>query len=677
MVQNSLRAAGTILASTPEAHLRSSLRDIVALTSLSAVWAGRTPEEIATSLVNILRTNLDVTLAAAKVVSGDQSSVATAGTTDALDAGAIYRRLDGQTGNIEVPGFQVATAPLGYGAEYGRVVIWSRDSTFPSELHRLFLNVAVNQAAMALQAYSVLCRERATRQRMERLFELGKVINAELDRKKLLQAITDAATELSGAQFGSFFYNVIDSRGESYTLYTLSGVPRELFSGLPMPRNTAIFGPTFRGEGAVRLGNVKRDSRYGKNPPYNGMPPGHLPVVSYLAVPVLSRSGEVIGGLFFGHAEENVFTEEHERAVVSLAGHAAIALDNQQLFDAAEHSRRELQANNERISNILESIKDGFFAIDRNWQYTFVNERGAQIANRPRAELIGCSFWDVFAPAGKMAEELRRAMVSRETAHVEEYHPGRGVWLEMNAYPTPDGLAILLADVTEQKHFDEQLRQTQKLESLGLLAGGIAHDFNNLLTGILGNASLICDELDRRSTCHPLAEAIVEAGERAAHLTSQLLAYAGKGRFLIEPVNLSQLIESITRLLHSSIPKTVRLELDLDAQLPEVVADTAQMQQLIMNLVMNGAEAVPADRPGRLIVTTRTEIFDDHASRRRCLHGEVGPGAYVCVQVRDDGVGMDDNTLARIFDPFFTTNLRAVAWGSPPFLVSYSATAAR
>ena len=157
------------------------------------------------------------------------------------------------------------------------------------------------------------------------------------------------------------------------------------------------------------------------------------------------------------------------------------------------------------------------------------------------------------------------------------------------------------------------------------------------------------------STFRPLAEAIVEASERAAHLTSQLLAYAGKGRFLIEPVNLSQLIESITRLLHSSIPKTVRLELDLDAELPDVVADTAQMQQLIMNLVMNGAEAIPGDRPGRLMVSTRTEIVDGSANRGRCLHGEVGPGAYVRLEVRDDGVGIDDETLARIFDPFFTT----------------------
>ncbi len=646
---------GATLEGMPDAHLRRSVRDIVALTSLSAVWTGREPDEIAASLVNILRMNLDVALAAARVTSGGKSSIATAGTSGAFDTDAIARRLNGQAVNLEEPGFQVASAPLGYGAEYGRVLVWSRDSGFPSELQRLFLNVAVNQAAMALQAHSILCRERVTRQRMERLFEFGKAISAELDRKKLLQAITDAATELSGAQFGSFFYNVVDTGGESYMLYTLSGVPREHFSGFPMPRNTSLFGPTFRGEGVVRLGNVKQDPRYGKNPPYHGMPAGHLPVVSYLAVPVLSRSGEVLGGLFFGHTEENVFTEEHERAVISLAAQAAIALDNQQLFDAAEHSRRELQANNERISNILESIKDGFFAIDRNWQYTFVNERGAQIANRPRAELIGCSFWDVFATKGKMADALRRAMHSREVAQVEEYHPTRGVWLEMNAYPTQDGLAILLADVTEQKHFDEQLRQTQKLESLGLLAGGIAHDFNNLLTAILGNASLIREELDRDSTVKPLAEAIVEASERAAHLTSQLLAYAGKGRFVIEPVNLSKVIESITRLLHSSIPKTVRLELDLQADLPEVVADTAQMQQLIMNLVMNGAEAIPADTPGTLLVRTRTEFFDAGAGRRRFLHGEVAFGSYVCVEVRDNGVGMDEQTLARIFDPFFTT----------------------
>jgi PAS domain S-box-containing protein len=165
---------------------------------------------------------------------------------------------------------------------------------------------------------------------------ISQVLAAELDVQKIVQALTDAATELTGARFGSFFYNVVDESGDSYMLYTLSGVPIEHFKDFPMPRATEIFGPTFRGEGVIRLGDVRQDPRYGKNSPYHGIPPGHLPVVSYLAAPVVLRSGEVVGGLFFGHPEPNVFTERAERIVVGLASHAAIAIENARLYQQAQ-----------------------------------------------------------------------------------------------------------------------------------------------------------------------------------------------------------------------------------------------------------------------------------------------------------------------------------------------------
>ncbi|WP_437724579.1 sensor histidine kinase [Sorangium sp. So ce861] len=184
---------------------------------------------------------------------------------------------------------------------------------------------------------------------LELLNLTGKQLAAELDLEKLVQAVTDAATRLSGAQFGAFFYNVTNAEGKSYMLYTISGVPREHFSGFPMPRNTDVFAPTFNGESVVRLDDVTQDRRYGNNPPYHGMPKGHLPVVSYLAVPVVSRSGSVIGGLFFGHPARGVFTERAEKLVVGLAAQAAIAMDNahlfrraQQLIQALEQSNREL-----------------------------------------------------------------------------------------------------------------------------------------------------------------------------------------------------------------------------------------------------------------------------------------------------------------------------------------------
>src|SRR4029078_3314444 len=135
---------------------------------------------------------------------------------------------------------------------------------------------------------------------------------------------TDTATELTHAEFGAFFYNVRDpERGDSYMLYTLSGAPREAFSAVPQHRATAVFGPTFRGERTVRLDDVTQDSRYGKNAPFFGMPAGHLPVRSYLAVPVKGVSGRVLGGLFFGHSRVGVFTAEHERAAEGGAAWAA------------------------------------------------------------------------------------------------------------------------------------------------------------------------------------------------------------------------------------------------------------------------------------------------------------------------------------------------------------------
>jgi PAS domain S-box-containing protein len=199
--------------------------------------------------------------------------------------------------------------------------------------------------------------------------ELGRVISAELDLHNIVQAVTDAATELTGARFGSFFYNVLDERGASYMLFTLSGVPREAFAHFPMPRNTDIFAPTFKGEGTVRIGDVHKDPRYGKNSPYYGMPEGHLPVVSYLAVPVVSRSGDVVGGLFFGHPEEGVFTERHERIVEGMASQAAIAMDNARLYEAAQRGREQAERaaeENEKLYHETQEanrLKDEFLAM--------------------------------------------------------------------------------------------------------------------------------------------------------------------------------------------------------------------------------------------------------------------------------------------------------------------------
>jgi len=181
------------------------------------------------------------------------------------------------------------------------------------------------------------------------LNEVGALVSSDLDRTKTVQAVTDAATELTTAEFGAFFYNVSDRRIESYTLYAIAGMPREAFAKLALPRNTAILAPVFLGQAAQRSADITNDPRYGKNYPHQGVPDGHPAVRSYLAVPVVSRSGSVIGGLFLGHAATDVFTERAERTATELAAHAATAMDNAQLYDDAQRLITQLEKTNAEL----------------------------------------------------------------------------------------------------------------------------------------------------------------------------------------------------------------------------------------------------------------------------------------------------------------------------------------
>lgn len=209
---------------------------------------------------------------------------------------------------------------------------------------------------------------RDEREVLELLNRTGTAIASTLELDTLLQTVTDAATQLSGAKFGAFFYANKNQEGDALMLYTLSGASREDFERFGQPRATALFGPIFEGEAPIRCDDVLVDERYGTLGPHHGMPPGHLPVRSYLGVPVTSRSGEAIGGLFFGHPEPAVFTERTERLLVGIAAQAAIAIDNSRLYEAslkAVAERRELLAR-ERMARAeaehMSAMKDEFLA---------------------------------------------------------------------------------------------------------------------------------------------------------------------------------------------------------------------------------------------------------------------------------------------------------------------------
>jgi signal transduction histidine kinase len=209
-------------------------------------------------------------------------------------------------------------------------------------------------------------------------------------------------------------------------------------------------------------------------------------------------------------------------------------------------------------------------------------------------------------------------------------------------------------DIRDLKLFYERLCERQKVESVGRLAAGLAHNFNNLLTSIIGNAGLALERQTADRSARAYLAEIIRASERAADLTRQMLAYSGKGGVIIRRVGLSDEVREIRDLLQVSLPKTVRLEFDLSDDVPLVEADASQIHQLILNLVVNGAEAI-GDREGVVRIKTRTEAIGEEAIAGDSFLWELRPGIYACLEVQDTGGGMDENTLTSIFDPFYTT----------------------
>jgi two-component system, cell cycle sensor histidine kinase and response regulator CckA len=206
-------------------------------------------------------------------------------------------------------------------------------------------------------------------------------------------------------------------------------------------------------------------------------------------------------------------------------------------------------------------------------------------------------------------------------------------------------------EITERRQAEERFREAQKLQSVGLLAGGVAHDFNNLLTVIMGNASLL---LEGRPSCE-FTQAILSASERAVYLTKQLLAYAGKGQIIVKVIDLTSIVTQSRPLLSASVPKRVNLAFNLAQDLPYLEVDPSRIEQILMNLVINAGESIPPQSDGQIeIATSRCEVAPDVA-RLRSKTYEVAAGTYVCLEVRDNGSGMDEATSAQIFEPFFST----------------------
>ena len=320
--------------------------------------------------------------------------------------------------------------------------------------------------------------------------------------------------------------------------------------------------------------------------------------------------------------------------------------------------KRAEQAARERTlewQTTFDAINDGVALVDPAGNVLRANRALGELLGKPAADLAGFGFDKLLAPGEDAPVHKKLEAGTRQ--HVERRRGDRVFALAVDPVSDEDGRlrggVCILSDITQRKRIDEQLWRTQKLESIGVLAGGVAHDFNNLLMGILGNASLALESGGDAESSERALRDIIRAGERAADLTRQLLAYAGKGRFVVRPLNLSALVSEMVPLVQASFPRKITIVLNLAGSLPPIEADKTQLEQVVMNLLINAAEAI-GESGGTLEVTAGYRHFAQDARHGYIAENEIR-GGYVSLEVRDDGAGMDQETLRRIFDPFFTT----------------------
>lgn len=479
---------------------------------------------------------------------------------------------------------------------------------------------------------------------------LGRVnatLTTELDQEKIVQAVTDAATEIAQAEMGAFFYNAYDEHQELFTLVTLSGLPADRFSEFPMPRNTEIFETTFRGSGVLRADDITRDLRYGKSSPFHGIPAGHPPVTSYLAVPVVSRSGEVHGGLFFGHSTPARFTERHERHILGLASLAAIALDNVRLYD-------DLRDSADRLSLTLDAADLGDWIWDTNSDLVTFSDRAAEIFGIPSGPYMT---WTKMIEM--LHEDERDAIGGAVLAAIENHAPydveyrvnrpdGLQVWVSAigRAQYDPSGKVAgmygVVADISGRKAMEVQLRERadalaqadrRKDEFLATLA----HELRNPLAPLRSGLDLLRikrDDTQAIGTVHAMMERQIK---HMVHLVDDLLDVSritrGALALRMEEVDLASTVAAAVETAEPSIAqKGHRFSLRLPDRPVRFLADPTRMAQILGNLLNNAAKYTPNE--GHISLEASEEDGELHIS------------------VSDTGIGFDSIQREQLFEMF-------------------------
>jgi PAS domain S-box-containing protein len=493
--------------------------------------------------------------------------------------------------------------------------------------------------------------------KLELVVQTGLLLTRSFDLESIVQAATDAGLQLSGAQFGAFFYNVVNATGESYVLYTLSGVEREKFSKFPMPRNTAVFSPTFEGTGIVRSGDITQDARYGKNAPHHGMPKGHLPVRSYLAVPVKAQNGEVLGGLFYGHEKTDVFEQDAEDLVAAVAAQAAVSIENARLRDQSAYQIAQLEQARAlqddvakrlgQLAAIVESSDDVILSKDLNGIVRSWNKAAERLFGYTAEEMVGASILKLI-PEHLHSDEDRILSTIRAGESIEHFETvrrtkdGRELQVSLTISPVRDdqgaiiGASKILRDISSRKRMEDSLMQAEKIAATGRMAMTIAHEINNPLEAVSNLLYLARQEMMSPQGIEYLDTADNEL-MRVSHIAKQTLGYY-REHASAKAINVGEVVE---RALAVYGPRCASAQIEIKVDLHSkrrIAIRQGEIMQVVSNLIANAFYAMSAG--GSLTV-----VVEDIEQ----------PTSGVSIMVSDNGVGIPEDVLPRVFEAFFTT----------------------
>jgi len=504
-----------------------------------------------------------------------------------------------------------------------------------------------DQVAVALENARLFAEEHHQRQINETLREIAQAVGSSLDPDDVLRMILQELKKVIHYQGGAIL--LINEKERLLYVRMLEGYGKddELFT-LPLDSDKGITVEVARTGEPLYIPDVSRDKRFISAGRTEG---------SELAVPLKIKE-RVIGVLNVETDKIDAYSDEDLRLLMTFANQSSVALENARYYESVRLSE-------ERFSHIAENIGDWVWEIDQEGRYTYCNSVVTGILGYTPEEMMGKPLYDFaikseYEKIKNWAERIPEKLETFSNVVTRKLHrQGNTVILKNSGTPQLDAGGKIIGchgvsqDITRELELEEQLRQAQKLESLGTLAGGIAHDFNNILGGILGYASLIKEDLPAGSDLLPEVETIITSARRAAELTRQLLTFARKGHNQLIPVDLNNIVNEVVRLLSlrsRTIDKAVAVETSLSPSLGAVMGDSGQINQLLLNLCLNGFDAMPAG--GRLLIKTENIVIDNTGDKAL---PELEAGNYVKLTVSDTGMGIEPEIQERIFDPFFTT----------------------